>query len=99
MILQIIGDNLKLSEDQQGLIREKLGDDLDKFIESLDEDLRKATVKVTETKRGSYIVSFVLWLPGNVEVFDEEEHSEFQFAVTAVKDAVQPQLKKYRETH
>lgn len=97
MNIQVIGDNIEVDERYKQIINDKL-QGLEDFLAHFDEDMKHATVKISQIKdKREFILNFNMWLPGKEHIYAETEDKVFQAAVSKLKDAVENQLRTYKE--
>jgi len=97
MKIQVVAENFELGERVLDIIQDKLNEGLEKYLPSLDEDIKQAQVKIEKRTRWGYKVSFNMWLPRKEHIFAEETGEDLMTAIIKLREAVEKQLKKYLE--
>lgn len=96
MNLQIIGENIEVNNKLRDLIKNKISKDLEKYLKTFNEDMKKATVKVAKRKDWGYQVNFNMWLPGKKHIFAESKHEDLTAAVVNLREKLEVQIKGYK---
>jgi len=97
MRIKIIGDNLKISPRIRKLVVEKIGRGLEKYLPSLNQEIKTATMTITKRTRWGYKVNFDMRLPENYQIFAEEKQETLLTALVKLREALGKQIKKYKE--
>ena len=96
MELQILPKDLKLNKAQEAYIFEKLGKDLQRFLNRFP-DIEEATVRVRSGARWGFWVSYSIILPKKHHIFVEKKNADFWDVVVAVKRHAEREIRKYKE--
>lgn len=100
MKYKLLGDNINIDDQMRELIRQKVLKPLDKLVVHFPQDMKEVEIKLhkkTQPGEPGFIVNFNMWLPGNEHIFAEKDGEEFAFVLTDLREAVEKQLKKYKE--
>jgi len=96
MNIQIISDNVEVSERYKQIVNDKL-QDLDQLLIHFDRDMKYATVKISRIKdKGEFILNFNMRLPGKKHIYADAQDKIFQAAVSKLKAAVESQVRTYK---
>lgn len=96
MNLQILPTGLRLENQQEEYIIEKLGKDLGKFLKRFP-NLEQSTVRVRHGTRWGYRISYSIILPKKHHIFIEKKNADFWDAVVAVKRHAEREIRKHKE--
>lgn len=96
MNIQIIADNLVLSAGNRLLIDEKINNHLEKLLSHFSPEQKIASVKVEKDKFDKYTINFDMSLPGKEHIYAETQHIIFESALVDLIEAVEKQIKKYK---
>jgi len=97
MDIQIIGDNVEITDDMELLIAKKLVLPLDKLMVNFAPDLKQATVKVQQRPRWGYKINLDMMLPGKKHIYAETASDTLMKAVTSLREEVEHQIKHYKD--
>jgi len=97
MNIQIIADNLILSAANRLLIDNKINGALEKLLTHFSPEQKIASVKVEKDKFEKFNINFDMNLPGKVHIYAQVEHFNFESALVDLIEAVEKQIKKYKE--
>ena len=93
MHITITHEGFTLTDDIKDLIENKISPQLDKYLNSLPQDQKLATMSIV--KEGYYFtVKFDLWLPDKKHIFTSEQGEELLTVIYQVRDEVERQLVK-----
>ncbi len=97
MHVEVISDNLTLTQDMRQQLDEKLGDNLDKLLEPFADDTKFATVRIIrQGTPDKYYLNFDIWLPGDEHIFARADHMIFSTALVDLEKEIRRQIEKYR---
>src|SRR3990167_9361188 len=96
MELEILPKGLKLENQQEEYIFEKLGKDLEKYLRRFP-DIEQATVSIRLGARWGFRVSYSIILPKKHHIFVEKKNADFWDAVVAVKRHAEREIRKHKE--
>jgi ribosome-associated translation inhibitor RaiA len=97
MNIQIIGDNLSLSDSDKFLIEDKVSSRLDRLLTRYDDDMKKASMRIIKDKLGIFIINFDMNLPGKTHVYAKTTHKIFESALIDLAEEVEKQIKKFKD--
>jgi len=97
MRIKIIGDNLKITPRIRKLAAEKIGRGLEKHLPPLNQEIKTATMTITKRTRWGYKVNLDMRLPENYQIFAEEKQETLLTALVKLREALEKQIKKYKE--
>ena len=96
MNIQIIGDNLEISDSNRLMIEEKISLPLDKLLTKYDGDMKNASMRIIKDKFGIFKINFDMNLPGKTHIFAETTHKIFESALVDLAQEVERQIKKFK---
>lgn len=96
MKVKIIGDNIELNKWVKNLVHNKITNDLEKYLQDFNEDIKTATVKIHKRTHWGYKVNFDMWLPGKKHIFSEALHEDLASAIIELREKVEKQIKEYK---
>lgn len=97
MKVTITGNNVEITESVKQLVDEKINKGLDKHLKSFDPEIKTADVTLTQRTRWGYKASLDMWLPGKEHIYAEMKGKTLAEVVVNLREAIEKQLKKYRE--
>lgn len=97
MRIKIVTDDVEINDRILNIIQDKIDKGLEKYLPSLNEDIKKATVTIQKRSRWGYKIKFNMWLPKKEHIFAEEEGDDLLETFTRLREDLEKQLKKYRE--
>jgi ribosome-associated translation inhibitor RaiA len=96
MNIQIIGDNLSLSDSDKILIEDKVSSRLDRLLTKYDNDMKKASMRIMKDKLGIFIINFDMNLPGKTHIYAQTTHKIFESALIDLSEEVEKQITKFK---
>lgn len=96
MNIQIIGDNLEISDSNRLMIEDKVASRLDRLLTKYDNDIKTASMRIIKDKLGNFIINFDMNLPGKVHIFAETSHQVFESALIDLTEELERQINKYK---
>ena len=97
MNIQIIGDNLDISDSNRKLIEEKVAVHLDRLLTKFDPDMKNASMRIIKDKMGNFFVNFDMNLPKKTHIYAQTSHKIFESALIDLTEEVEKQIKKYKD--
>jgi ribosomal subunit interface protein len=97
MNIQIIGDNLEISDSNRLMIEDKVASRLDKLLTKYDNDIKTASMRIRKNKLGNFIINFDMNLPGKSNIFAETTHKNFESALIDLTQELKKQINKYKD--
>lgn len=97
MNLQITCDNFNLSDSNRQLIDDKITVRLDKLLSTFPEDIRLASIRISQDKFANFLINFDMTLPPKTRIFAQTNHKIFESALIDLTQEIEKQLNKYRE--
>ena len=96
MNIQIIGDNLEISDSNRLLIEDKVASHLDRLLTRFDNDIKTASMRIIKDKLGNFIINFDMNLPEKTHIYAQATHKVFESALIDLAHEVERQIKKYK---
>lgn len=96
MTINVVGQNIDLNQQHDRLVHEKLGKQLDKYLDKFNPDMKIADVRIKQRTRWGYLVSFSMGLPGKKKIYANEVGESLETAIRKLRADVERQLKQYR---
>lgn len=96
MNIQIIGDNLDISDSNRLMIEDKVGARLDKLLTKFDDDMKTASMRIVKDKLGNFIINFDMNLPGKTHIYAAVTHKVFESALIDLAQEVEKQIQKFK---
>jgi ribosome-associated translation inhibitor RaiA len=97
MNIQIIGDNLEISDSNRLMIEDKVASRLDKLLTKFDNDMKTASMRIIKDKLGNFIINFDMNLPGKTHIYATTTHKVFESALIDLAQEVEKQIQKYKD--
>jgi len=101
MKIQITSENMELSESLKVMVREKLDQDLDKYLTSFEEDLKVADVVIEYNQKWGFRATFNISLPGKEHIYAEaksvDPKEEVEHVIVRLREELEPQFIKYQQ--
>ncbi len=97
MNIQLKAEGLKLTDKIKDIVEEKIGADLEKYLEDFAIDMKNATVTIEKRSRWGYKVNFDMWLPGKEHIYSESTHENLITSLTETRDQAIRQIEKYKD--
>jgi len=97
MNIQIIGDNLDISDSNHLMIEDKVSSRLDRLLSKYDDDMKKASMRIIKDKLGNFIINFDMNLPGKTHIYATTTHKIFESALIDLAGEVERQINKYKD--
>ena len=96
MNIQIIGDNLDISDSNRLMIEDKVGSHLDRLLTKFDNDMKTASMRIIKDKLGNFIINFDMNLPGKTHIYAQTTHKVFESALIDLAHELERQIKKFK---
>ena len=96
MNIQIIGDNLDISESNKIMIEDKVASRLDRLLTRFDNDMKIASMRIIKNKLGNFIINFDMNLPGKTHIYAQTTHKIFESALIDLTHEVERQINKFK---
>jgi ribosomal subunit interface protein len=98
MNIQIDDNRLEISPEIKAIIIDKLASKIDQLLPDLNNEIKTAFLNIKKDKKyKNYIVKFDMTLPGKNIIYGETCHHELISAITDLREAVEKQIKKYKQ--
>ena len=101
MKIQITSENMELTDSLKIMIEDKLGQDLDKYLASFEEDLKIADVVIEYNKNWGFRATFNIFLPGKEHIYAEaksvDPKEDAEHVIVRLREELEPQFLKYRQ--
>lgn len=100
MNIQISGVNLIISLKLRKMINDKFVVKLDQLIPQFNNELKTAKLRIQKDKKyKDFLVQFDMLLPGQKNPFHaENRHFELESAIVDLREAIEKQIKKYKNS-
>lgn len=96
MRIKIIGDNLEITSRIRRLVRNKIARSLEKYLPKLNQEIKTATMKISQHRRWGFKVNFDMWLPEKYQIFAKSRKENLPSALVDLREQLKRQAKKYK---
>jgi len=96
MNIQIIGDNLEISESNRIMIEDKVASRLDRLLTKFDNDMKTASMRIIKDKLGNFIINFDMNLPKKTHIYAQTTHKIFESALIDLSQDIERQIEKFK---
>lgn len=93
MKLQIIGENFEVTDRIKKLVEEKIEKNLEKYLQTFNEDMKTATIKIEKGPRWGYWVNFNMWLPLKKQIYAQAHGKNLISVLVALREKIRRQIK------
>ncbi len=101
MKIQITSENMESSESLKAMVEEKLGQNLDKYLTSFEEDLKIADVVIEYNQNWGFRATLNISLPGKEHIYAEaksvDPKEEIEHVIVRLREELEPQFIKYQQ--
>jgi ribosomal subunit interface protein len=96
MRIKIIGNNIEITPRIKKLVKNKIAHSLEKYLPKLNQEIKTATIRISQHTRWGYKVNFDMWLPEKYQIFAETKKENLHSALADLKRQTERQVKKYK---
>ena len=96
MLVNINSKDVKLTDKMKGLVNEKLGGTVTKYLKGIPHD-KVAQVRMKRGSRFGYNISFSMNLAGNVKIFAEAKAKTFIKSLTSLREKLERQILVFKK--
>lgn len=96
MKIEVLAKNMEVEARVRTLVEKRLIPKIDKFLESVPEDEKLATIRFEKRRRWGYKASFSMRLPEEEPIYAESVAERLLSVIVDLREQVLRQVKQYR---
>jgi len=97
MNIDLLGDNVEITDKIRSEVDTKLGQKLEKYLTTFNEDMTHAQMTLTKDTNWGWKINFDMRLPGKKQIFADAKKETLRATLTDLRDKLIPQIKEYKD--